>query len=263
MITPLSITESNLSVAWAKTFLALMEPGKSERHPATITINNLHEGAALEVDTIRQRLDKELVAHDESRCGTVAGTLFPRSMWNSHIESDAQKLFERYERAWPKIAKCAANNRGVYFRRLTSYAPSNYTGKPINQLEFIQETFAGGNHRKSALQASILDPTRDHTNNRQKGFPCLQQVAFTPLGKSQLSITGFYATQYHFEKAYGNYMGLYWLGQFMAHQLKLRLTTVVCMAATLKLGGSAKSSLECLENDMKAIVAPNAADGDT
>lgn len=193
MMTALSVSERNVSVAWAKAFLALMQPGGGHRHPAVVSMDHLESASAVEDAAIRGRLDKELKKHKSNSCSTVAGTLFPNSMWNHAITNDADALYTRYEKAWPGIAKCPANRNGVYFRRLTSYAPENYNEKPVNQLNFIVKTYRGGNHRKSALQASILDPTRDHTNNRQKGFPCLQQVAFTPLDNDRLSVAGFYA----------------------------------------------------------------------
>lgn len=254
MISDLAITDSNLSLVWAKTFFALMTPGGTQRHPAVITLN-VSDGAPLEHPEVRARLDKELKATKSSLCGTVAGTLFPSSMWNQEAANDARVLYSRYAKAWPKIAKCPANRNGVYFRRLTAYSPEEYAGSSVNQLQFIVDTYRNGNHRKSALQASVIDPTRDHTNQRQKGFPCLQQVAFTPVGKDRLSVTGFYATQYQFEKAYGNYLGLYWLGRFMAKQMDLKLAQVVCIAAVLTLGERTKAQLEELEKDIRTMLA--------
>lgn len=266
MITSLCVQDSNLSYAWAKTFLSLMERGGSVRHPAIVTIGPL-EGAEVEHQGIRKLLDDELTRCGESSCRTVANTIFPRSMWNDALANNADALYARYAKAWPGIRKCPANRNGVYFRRLTAYCPIHPSAKTttqhkkegtnrkeVNQLQFITQTYQRGNHRKSALQATVLDPTRDLTHQRQKGFPCLQQIAFTPLENDRLSITGFYATQYHFEKAYGNYLGLYWLGQFMAHQLKLRLTQVVCIAAVLELGVRSKNDLQALEIALKPLM---------
>jgi hypothetical protein len=41
--------------------------------------------------------------------------------------------------------------------------------------------------------------------------------------------------QYLFERAYGNYLGLARLGEFMAHEMGLRLERVVCFSAVAKL----------------------------
>jgi hypothetical protein len=266
MITPSIVSESNLSIAWAKTFLALMNPNSNIRHPSIVIVNNLAQGDSPEHNGIRSALDSELRRHGESSCLTVANTIFPRSMWNPNTQDDAKQLFKRYEGAWPGIRKCPANRNGVYFRRLTAFqtkeqqGPSKVQhGPPINQLQFIIDTYRDkGNHRKSALQASILDPTRDHTDNRVKGFPCMQQVSFTPLDDNALSVTGYYATQYQFEKAYGNYLGLYWLGRFMAKQLGLQLSQVVCVASVLNRGEPPKHKLEAFASQLKTMIDSSA-----
>jgi len=254
MTAALLITDNNLSYAWARTFLSLMTSSGGMRYPAIITIDGIDSVSVLESDDVRKQLGVELEKRKLASCSTVASTIFPTSMWNASSQTDASILFSRYEKAWPKISRCRANRNGVYFRRLTSFSPAGFEGYPVNQLKFIADTYASGNHRKSALQAAILDPTRDHTNNHQKGFPCLQQIAFTPLHNGRLSVTGYYATQYHFEKAYGNYLGLYWLGRFMAKQLGLQLSQVVCVASMLRLGNTNKAQLRKLESALQAMI---------
>ncbi|MFZ6731264.1 hypothetical protein ACO0LG_05000 [Undibacterium sp. Ji42W] len=251
MITSLSISDSNLSHAWARAFLATFEKGGDTRHPSVVVINNLDDGNLLENMCIRERLDKELSSHNLSLCKTVSNTIFPSSLWNMNSSTDSIDLFTRYEKAWPGIKKCPANKNGVYFRRLTSYQPKDRTTGPVNQLQSVIDTYQSGNHRKSALQASIFDPTRDHSDQRQRGFPCLQQVSFTPLPNDKLSITGVYATQLQFEKAYGNYLGLYWLGRFMAKHLGLTLTQVICMSSVVQRSHHEKT---------KAILTPFSED---
>jgi len=118
------------------------------------------------------------------------------------------------------------------------------------------------NHRRSAYQLSIIDPTRDHTNQRQRGFPCLQQVSISPIGDDELSLTGFYATQTLFERAYGNYIGLCELGRFFARQWELQLTRVTCVASVAKFDISATEgreladrALTIMEDTPQAIMA--------
>jgi len=259
MMEPLFITETNLSYAWAKIFLALMGTSGGIRHPAIISIERTGDDVDLENQYIRELVDQELKRHSQNCCATIASTIFPASMWNPSLQNDAEVLYKRYDKAWPGISKCPANRNGVYFRRLTAFEPSNSQEQLINQLRFITDTYRRGNHRKSALQASILDPRRDHTHQPQKGFPCLQQVAFTPLDGKGMSVTGFYATQYQFEKAYGNYLGLHALGEFMAKQLGLKLTKVVCIASVLKLGSVTKTGVRTFSNDLRAIIQPGVA----
>lgn len=135
---------------------------------------------------------------------------------------------------------------GLYFERLIDFGPNK-----VNQLRHVIETYKGGNHRRSALQAAIFDPNEDHTNQRQRGFPCLHQVAFTPIESGGLCVTGFYAMQLIFERAYGNYLGLCRLGNFVAHELGMHLERMVCIAAVGKYAQVAKSDLRELEMSIK------------
>jgi hypothetical protein len=180
------------------------------------------DSMAEENHQIRRVLDEALTSHRTS-CNTVANTIFPESLWNPARERAL--LYQRYMvHTWPRVKKCAANYRGTYFQRLIAFENGD---DPINQLEHVITTWHKQNHRHSALQLSVFDPRHDHTDGRRLGFPCLHQVCFTPLGANGaegLAVTGFYATQHIFEKAYGNYMGLCRLGKFMAHEMKLRFT---------------------------------------
>jgi hypothetical protein len=246
---------NNLSLAWAEIFFRLMETGTSELAPAVIAISEFDERSLpVQIPEIHGAIDTV----NNQACRTVASTIFPNSLWFPDAEDDAQRLYARYEKVWPVVKKCRANSHGVYFRRLTAFNPegSPTDQPPVNQLQHVIDTYKLGNHRHSALQASIFDPSRDHTNSRRRGFPCLQQVAFG-VSDGTLELTGFYALQHHVPKAYGNCLGLCWLGRFMAKQMGLRLAQVTCIASSLKLplgDGYSKSGLTPLKNVLTQIV---------
>ena len=223
----------NLSYVWAVVFLEAWQRGKHDMAPLIVTVTGLdEEDAPRENDTIRRAVDDSLLSLGTGLCvNTVATTIFPDSLWNPH--RPRQELYDRFKRIWSKVKKCPANHRGHYFRRMTKFDD----GPHANQLEYIIETFGRNNHRRSALQAAILDPARDHTHSRQQGFPCLQQVAFTWLGGGEMCVTGFYGLQYLFQRAYGNYLGLCRLGRFMAHEMGLKLTRMTCVASAATLSG--------------------------
>jgi thymidylate synthase len=250
----------NLSVAWAEVFLKLMDSGVDRLTPAIVTVSDLDDhGVPHENSVIRNRLDQELGVRGCYSCHTVANTIFPESLWNPVADNNAKTLFERYDRIWPRVKRYRQNTLGVYFRRLTAFPPKERgrPGEAINQLQHIIDTYNRGNHRVSALQASIFDPTQDHTHRRQQGFPCLQQVAFVPVDGTGLCVTGFYATQYIFERAYGNYLGLCRLGRFMAAQMGLSFIQMTCVAAVARRSdpGTSKGSLQPLASDLGQILA--------
>ncbi len=246
------IEENNLSIAWARAFLHSMESPGGEINPLIVIVNGFDDGIIEENSGIRDILDSTLIKKDLSCIETVSNTIFPNSLWN--MKRGRKVLFNRYNKTWELIKKHQPNRRGTYFNRMIAY---DCAEKPVNQLEHIINTWHGGNHRHSALQASIFDPRKDHNNNRVLGFPCLQQVDINPLGtkgKDGLCITGFYATQYLLEKAYGNYLGIARLGQFMAKEMKLELKKVIYFASLSKLGNTTKSALKDLYTKIKAVL---------
>ena len=253
-----TISSNNVSIAWAKAFLRVMERGVKEISPLVVTITYGDDNTISEKSEIRNLLDKRILSLKPNysklqQCHTVANTIFPDSMWNPTETDSAQQLFTRFEKVWPRLKRCSQNRRGSYFRRLTAYR-SNDTLKPVNQLEHIINTYKGGNHRRSALQGAIFDPFLDHNNSRQLGFPCLHQVAFTPDGNSGLTITGFYATQYLFDRAYGNYLGLCRLGLFMANQMGLKPTRMNCIASVALLGTPTKNELQLMAGQLRRLI---------
>ncbi len=241
------IEDQNLSVAWGKAFLKVFHEG--EVAPMTVKINVLDCREPEEIPSIRRNLDASLNnRRAKLSCDQVANTIFPISLWNPN--ADRRLLYKRYRRICPRILRHRSNRNGVYFQRFIAYGGGSCTQGGVNQLEHIIQTWHRGNHRRSALQAAVFDPLTDHTHQRQRGFPCLQQVAFA--GKNGgLSVTGFYATQYIFERAYGNYLGLFRLGRFMAHEMKLRLEQVICVASPAKLSGVRKRDLSALAEQVK------------
>jgi len=215
----------NLSVAWAKAFLAAIKPNKTDLTPLVVMVTEFDRGRIIEDNIIRELLDSSLKDNNKQSCHTVANTIFPISLWNPRRKR--QFLYNRYMNIFPRLKKIdPKNNLGLYFERLVAYSSAFPEG---NQLEHIIKTYK---HRKgfrrSVLQTAIFDPKRDHTRNPYLKFPCLQHVTFAPCGDGGLAVNGFYAMQYLFERAYGNYLGLCRLGQFVAHELKLELIQMNC-----------------------------------
>ncbi len=257
-----AVDAPDISTAWAKAFLRLSERGVQEITPLVTTVQ-IDDDPLPEVKGIRDALDnctetlKKSGGKDLKKLQsvhTVANTIFPSSLWNPDAPNDAELLFQRFDATWPRVKKCSQNRRGSYFRRITAFRAKEKDAKPINQLIHIVDTYRGGNHRRSALQAAVFDPTLDHTNSRLLGFPCLHQVSFAPIGESGLSITGYYATQYVFDRAYGNYLGLCRLGHFMAKQLGLKLTRMMCIASVAQRGTPNKGDVSALAEAIRPLV---------
>lgn len=236
---------SNLSEAWAKAFVVCWHARRNVFAPGIVSFNIDEENRSwnLETPSIRRALDEQLDKFNESseyhgkgNIETVSNTIFPESIWK-RCQGDRQELFDEYRRMWPFIKKCRQNRRGTYFKRLIAYDDPGNPEK-TNQLKKIIEKWESKNHNHSALQAGVFDPCQDHINTKRTSFPCLQQVAFHPHGKNGkegMSLVAFYANQLLLEKAYGNYLGLFRLGRFMAGEMGLKFCGVTCIASNLKL----------------------------
>lgn len=223
------IEDDNLSRAWARAIHPMViRGGAAEIAPLCVSITGFDAGVPREDPRLRSALDAALAAADKQECHAVANTIFPQSMWNP--SAPRSLLFDRYALSLPRMMKASKKNRhGMYFQRLVQGGPDSHP----NQLDFVIKTYSGRPAvRRSALQVAVYDAKRDQTAAAQRGFPCLQHVTFAPVGK-KLNVNAFYATQYAFERAYGNYLGLCRLGQFVAHELQLALARVTCFTGIM------------------------------
>ncbi len=253
------IDGDNLSIVWGKVFDKVMR--HSQISPLIVSISDLSNDGIQEIELIRKELDCTLREKKKYNCETVASTIFPKSLWNP--VNGREVLYENYLRVFnKKIKKYRRNRDGQYFHRLISYNNSNSS---VNQLEHIIKTWLRGNHRRSALQAGIFNPHTDHTNRPFLQFPCIQQIAFTPLGsngRNGLTVSALIPNQYIFERAYGNYLGLIRLGQFMAHEMGLVLNQMICFLGTAQIGGNTpKRSFKKLHSSVKLALANIEAEG--
>jgi hypothetical protein len=238
---PTVVSDTDLSCAWAKIFLRILDGRGSEISPLVLSLTGFDDhGELSEMEPVRHTLDQVLTQKRRISIEDVAYTIFPERLWQI-ARRDRTRLFELYRGVYPRYVAMnrRANGRGLYFERLTMFAghaPCNG-----NQLEWILSQYnSRSGIRDSMFQAAIFDPARDHIANARVGFPCLQHVSFVPTADG-LVVNAFYATQYVFDKAYGNYLGLAQLGAFMAHEMGLRLARLNVTVGVAKIDGISKS----------------------
>lgn len=237
------VDANNISGAWKEAATHLAQPGCDELVPLVVTFRGLSTASIDEDASVRSALDDYLAGTKKMQpVDTVAGTIFPDSLWNR--SKPRSRLFERYAAVLSRLHKASKQNRrGLYFERMTSGGPESAK----NQLDFAIDQFTSRpGVRRSVLQVATFQPALDHSASARLGFPCLQHVVFTPVGDDQLHVSAFYATQYLVERAYGNYLGLARLGQFVAHELKRELISVTCTSGIAVRDVSQKALRELL-----------------
>ncbi|MYB13463.1 MAG: thymidylate synthase [Rhodospirillaceae bacterium] len=240
---PFLIDDTNLSRAWARLLLQVLDNAGTEVAPLILSVTGFaQEGTAVEDSAVRQALDELLKRNGRYLVENVAFTIFPQRYWEMS-RGDRDRLFELYRKTFPRLKAVnrKANSRGLYFERMMMYGRGPCDG---NQLEWILSQYKSRKGvRRSMLQATTFDPGRDHVTSAQLGFPCLQQVSFEPTSEGLIT-NAFYATQQIFDKAYGNYLGLAQLGAFMAHEMGIRLARLNVMVGVAKLERISKRELK-------------------
>lgn len=226
------ILSKSINAAWMKAVEMALGARGHEISPLTVTIERESNGdewddakARLEVNRLLEQAAREPVEH-------VASTIFMNSWWNK--DRPREEYYKRYKKNLPKLRSFKQNANGIYLERLVNY-PGELGKEGLNQLEQIIQMFNGGTRRRSAFQATPYYPFTDLKSTPYLHFPCLQQVAFIPTQGQHLTVLGFYPVHYLFQRAYGNYLGLAHLGEFMAHGMSLRLSRVICIAGVAKL----------------------------
>jgi hypothetical protein len=251
-IEPVVISDTNLSRAWAQILVYAVDHPGTEISPLVISLSGFGgQDDIPEIPAIRGSLDAMLRGRHDFEIATVANTIFPQSVWRIS-GGNRRVLYKEYIETLPRyVAMERMNKDGTYFSRLIGFDVDARTGdrspclvgvpEDGNQLEFVIKLLAQGKVRRdSAFQMSIFDPTRDHSTQPYKVFPCMQHLTFIRLENGGLGLNAFYATQQIVRKAYGNLLGLCRLGHFVASETGLTLDRVTVFIGCEKIGGVPK-----------------------
>ncbi|MFZ1683735.1 MAG: thymidylate synthase [Candidatus Zixiibacteriota bacterium] len=266
MSEPVIIARSNISLAWAHAFLAVYGGRISTTTPLVVSAGDFDGSSTPEEETIRQAVDEALASADKLSCKMNADLIFPQSQWKRSRTLGRSEFFNRYVNDYyPRLRARdkRRNGKGTYFLRMIAWGlPTNdeYAPEPINQLEHVISMYQDrANHgmrpRTSALQIACFDPDRDHTRAARSIFPCLQQLGFVYGSANSLVLNAYYPSQYIFDRAYGNYLGLSHLGMFVAGELGLKFRRLTCFIGSPKLGDVKRGTLRPLAAQLTDIAS--------
>lgn len=263
---PLVIDDTCLSRAWAQIFLRVAPHGTNLRDPIMVTIQCIDQQEPSEDAAIRDTLDDHLITLGKTRIDATALTIFPYKPWIRR-DKPAYAEFRKFciARLLPRLKSLDARNRnGTYFERMMAYTGLRHDeSREVDQLDFIINLLLGDRRsRESALQVACFDPAKDHTGQPVRGFPCLQQVGVTYGEDETIAVNAFYPTQYIFDRAYGNYLGLCHLGYFLAHETNLRFARLNCFIGKPEFGGVNKGDVDRLIAACRSALEPASTGGD-
>lgn len=263
MKVPEVISEDNLSYAWGRAFLIAMN-GNKDLMPLTISIG-ITDGLPVEDIRIRAAADAALTENSKYSCAISAMTVFPFKFWNLSGRPHVRQFSKLYmtEYLGRLRARDRLNLKGTYFERMIAFGgvrgkDGKFLNETKNQLEHTISLWPKNRKhprpKQSSLQVACFDPVKDLNRARRSGFPCLQQVSFTYDDMGGLAVNAYYPTQYIFDRAYGNYLGLCHLGYFMAREMDLELVRLNCFIGRPELGGVTKTALRKLEETLETVL---------
>jgi len=235
------IHTETLSEAWLDALEALVAAGGKAVHLA-VSFTSAREDA-----DVRAAFD-EFVA--EWRAGkrkpvlypasTVANTLFPQALYRHGPGAEARERLYRLHARTMRVQK-RYSKKDSYFDRLVNWPGAE--GEPVNQLELLidrmSKQLARTGPLSSAYELALSHPTdgvggeaRVYTpgvDRRLMSFPCLSHISLTLVG-GKLHLSALYRNQDFIARAYGNYLGLARIGEFVAAETGCELGEVLCLA---------------------------------
>lgn len=260
------IEADNIGEAWLQAYRALIRaPGHTLVNLAINIRNPLMEDVgvrnALEIDLARLRVARAGVPWHSVH--TVANTIFPISLYQPHLPDAATRFFE-LSSAGNQARRGKNKGWGTYIGRLVAYQGPD--GKRVNQLERILQVLREARHWADLYEAPLTYPgeasaaesTSSDMNvigpgdKRRRGGPCLAHISVTA-ENGKLHLTAQYRRHSYVARAYGNFVGLARLLNFLAHESGHEVGTLFVIGT--------HAEIESVPGRTDLLVAASAASG--
>ncbi|WP_426668744.1 thymidylate synthase [Mucilaginibacter sp. McL0603] len=169
----------------------------------------------IELDDWIARYSPNLVTNqNKDQINNIINTIFPYKL-ASRVE-DREDLYNRYISIYRRSRRMHNQKWGTYFERLIEFPNSNRLGTTQNQLENAITALNGNSNSKHYITFH-LTAANIESNIRPIGAPCWQ---FGEISKNNnsLDLIAVYRNHDYFHKAFGNYIGLSKLLQYICEQ---------------------------------------------
>jgi len=156
---------------------------------------------------------------------------------------DRHKLYKKY----PSLHKVLRGKWGSYFGQMINWSIQQEDGTEIsrNQIEAIIKRI---NEReriyKSAYTMQIANPLKH--SNYIMGGPCLHYIFLQLESDRTMNLLSVYRNHDFAIKAYGNYVGLGHLLQFLCHETDFRVGKLTCVSSHAYITGKYRQALSDL-----------------
>ncbi|HKS48836.1 MAG TPA: hypothetical protein VJT49_27755 [Amycolatopsis sp.] len=260
------VRANDVGDAWLRAYRALLDARGRQIVNLAVSIEQpLHEDLG-----VRAALESTLADLSSRSRGTtwhsvhtVANTIFPISLYRPDQPDSAKRFFERAGTV-SQLHHKRRHEWGTYIGRLIQYDQPD--GTPVNQLERfltllngdtnwadIYEaplTYAGENSGFPATDVAASDLQLIGPGDRRtRGGPCLAHLSLTSVD-GHLHMTALYRRHAYLARAYGNFLGLARLLNFLAHESGRQVGQLLVVGSHAEIEDAAPVSvLTKLSND--------------
>jgi hypothetical protein len=249
-----TVEEDNVSVAWLKAVERLVSCG-GEYFNLMLSIKNPTQIEP----TIHAAYEQLLSDHGLLTLKQVVYTIFPRSLY-LQVNKDPESLFDRYNRPNGVYDRLKRRHRrkfgwGSYFRRMTCYLVSDENGRTtvVNQLgEIIHMLQDRARTYKAAYTISLQIPGMD--GRRIMGGPCLNYVALQLDSPRILNALAVYRNHDFIQRAYGNYLGLGYMMEFICDQTGYLMGRLNCLSSHASIANIAGADSWPSATEIRSII---------
>lgn len=254
------IVGENLSAAWLAALEHLARRDDSKDVNLSVAFRGRHEDLC-----VRSALSSFIREWRENRkkpqiypVDTVANTIFPQALYRGEPGLETrERLYRLYSQSMRVQRRL--REKETYFNRFVSWPGQD----GFNQLEHVIRRLiselASADRKgplSSAYELGSVAPDdfagdadirvyAPGIDKRLMGFPCLSHLSFT-LVHGQIHVTALYRNQDFVSRAYGNYVGLARLGEFIAREVGCELGEVLCVASHADASSYGKGSVQKL-----------------
>lgn len=197
---------------------------------------------------IKKEIDAVLIGakKPQQKIETVANTIFPKVLCS--YDAPREEFYRRFHAIYPNLRKIRKNMGGTYFGRLVSwkYEDRHHSFNQVeNTIYKLIEAKSKPRPIKVRYEMSIYDPSLDKAS--YIGFPCMSFISLKIRGNF-LDMTVLYRNQFFGSKAYGNYLGLGRLLEFISRSSGYEVGKLTCIATHANLEGYKRAFRRIIDN---------------
>lgn len=172
---------------------------------------------------------------------TTRNTIFPAA-W-ARRQPEPSDLAEYYRERYEELRRYRNNERGTYFGRIVAYPrEGGYGDQLTDTVRKLRDEIRGRSPKSSRYEINIF---AEHVDRNPMSFPCLAHLSFHLHGR-QLHLQAVYRNEVLVGRAYGNYLGLAQLQEYVAGACDLKIGELLLTINHIELDGRAGAVGELL-----------------